>query len=228
MKTRVMDETMNELANLAYYLGYAWCAGCMAQYVGEGFIRDGDSWKADTRGKCEGPKADQRLSMNYGDFSFSIKDIKYGKPIIQDLQPQRFDQGVLTNDGPSSDTLKIEHSAITSRTVTHSTTSMWRASHEGGIEINYTPSGATGGFGGNIHYTFKYAHGSKTTRSNKEENKHIFKISQTKELPGYTQVSWKIMVSKMRSTIPYTATIIPHFSVELEGHMRDNSNFHIK
>ena len=84
VKTRVMDVTMDELALLAHYLGYGWCAGCRAQYVGEDFRRSGDSWHADQKpGSCSGYKSDHRLKLNYGDFKFSVKDIKYGDAVTQ-------------------------------------------------------------------------------------------------------------------------------------------------
>ena len=83
VKTRVMDLTMNDLAYLAHYLGYGWCAGCRAQYVGEDFRRERDEWHVDTAGPCDGYKADHRLKLKYGNFTFSVKDIKYGSPVIQ-------------------------------------------------------------------------------------------------------------------------------------------------
>ena len=83
VKTRVMDVTMKGLARLSHYLGYGWCAGCRGQWVGEDFRRRGDSWHADKEGPCNGYKATERLKLNYGDFKFSVKDIKYGNPVIQ-------------------------------------------------------------------------------------------------------------------------------------------------
>ena len=83
VKTRVMDETMKYFALLAHYLGYGWCSGCRAEWVGEDFRRSGDSWHPSKAGPCKGYKADQRLKLNYGDFKFTIKDIKYGSPVIQ-------------------------------------------------------------------------------------------------------------------------------------------------
>ena len=84
MKTRVMDVTMKDLARLAHYLGYGWCAGCRAQWVGEDFRRSGDSWHADKKpGSCSGYKSDHRLKLHYGDFKFSVKNIEYGAAVTQ-------------------------------------------------------------------------------------------------------------------------------------------------
>ena len=83
VKTKVMDVTMYDLAHLAHYLGYAWCAGCHSPWVGEDFRRSGDSWLASTQSPCSGYKANKRLKMNYGDFKFSVKQIKYGNPVTQ-------------------------------------------------------------------------------------------------------------------------------------------------
>ena len=83
VKTRVMDVTMQDLALLSHYLGYGWCSGCRAQWVGEDFRRSGDSWHPDKKGPCNGYKSDQRLQLHYGDFKFSVKDIKYGYAVTQ-------------------------------------------------------------------------------------------------------------------------------------------------
>ena len=171
VKTRVMDETMESLALLSYYLGYGWCASCRAQYNGEDFRRNGDSWEADKRGPCDGYKSDHRLKMKYGDFKFGIKDIQYGDPVRQELQPQEFYSGVLENDDPHEADIELERTVTTARTVTHTTSNSWKQSHELGIEITYNPPDATGGFGGSIGYKFGYEKDSTTTDS-KMHNKH--------------------------------------------------------
>ena len=228
-----MDETMYDLGLLAHYLGYGWCAGCRAQYVGEGFVRDGDSWKADQTGSCNGYKSGHRLAMHFGDFSFGIKSITYGDPVRQSLTPQEFYSGTLRNDDPNAATVSLEREVITTRSVTHSTSSTWKASHELGIEINYTPSELTGGVGGSVSYKFGYEHGETTTDSEDNRQTRKFTIKTSKTLPGNTQTSWRIMVAKTKTTVSYTATIIPHFSAELDGFMRwgggyngDSTNYH--
>jgi len=219
VKTRVMDVTMKDLALLAHYLGYGWCASCRAQYVGEDFVRNGDSWHADKKGPCNGYKSDHRLKMHYRDFSFGIKNIQYGNPVRQSLNPQNFYSGVLRNDDASPATVSLERSVETVRTVSHTTTSTWQASHELGIEINYTPP-PTGGVGGSVSYKFGYQHGETTTDSESNTQKRTFKIATSKTLPAHTKTNWKIMVAKTRTTISYTATIIAKFSAELDGFMR--------
>lgn len=52
--------------------------------AGEDFRRYGYIWVADRSGTYAGFKNDQRLRIFYSDWSFCIKDIKYGKPVIED------------------------------------------------------------------------------------------------------------------------------------------------
>ena len=171
--------------------------------------------------------------MHYRDFGFGIKEIKYGTPVIQSLQPEAFFSGVLQNNDPNPAKILLRREVETVRSVTHTTTSSWQASHELGIEVKYTPPGPTGGVGGGISYKFGYQYGTTTTDSGKKQQKRKFTIETSKELPGYAQTNWKIMVAKTRTTVPYTATIIPKFSVELDGFMSygggyngDSTNYH--
>ena len=97
VKTRVMDMTQSRLAQLANYLGYGWCGGCAAQFVGEDFRRNRDSLEAVTKGPCKGYMSNQRLKMHYKQFCLSVKEIKYGKEVIQDLPPKIYGMGVVTN-----------------------------------------------------------------------------------------------------------------------------------
>ena len=139
VKTRVMDVTLDNLALLAHYLGYAWCAGCRAQYVGEDFRRRADSWEADKKGPCNGYKSDHRLKLHYKHFSFGIKNIKYGKAVIQSLVPQTYDSGPVRNPDPHPLTTTITREVSSTRSVTHTTTSSWSNSHELGVTIGYQP-----------------------------------------------------------------------------------------
>ena len=83
VKTRVMDVTLDDFAYLAHYLGYGWCGGCQGQWVGEDFVRSADSWHSNKIRNCGGYKSDHRLSLHYENFKFGVKDIKYGKAVIQ-------------------------------------------------------------------------------------------------------------------------------------------------
>ena len=158
-----MDVTLPNLALLAHYLGYGWCAGCRAQKVGEDFRRSGDSWEADKRGPCDGYKANHRLKLHYGDFEFGIKRISYGRPVIQSLAPEVFLSGTVSNSDPHKTKTTIEREVRSVRTVTHTTTSSWTHSHELGLEISYTPPGATGGVGSKkpSRHSFLYIRTSK-------------------------------------------------------------------
>jgi len=178
-----MDTTLHRIASLAHYLGYGWCAGCRGQYVGHDFIRNGDSWQAYngiTLKPCTGTKSDQRLKIHYGDFGFTIKHITYGKTVIQSLAPIVFDSGKVTNSHSTPTKTTITQEIKSVRTVTHTTTSSWKSAHELGLELSYTPPGATGGVGIKGSYKFTYESSSTTTDSTSNQQWNIFKLTSEK------------------------------------------------
>ncbi|XP_048576422.1 uncharacterized protein LOC5514381 [Nematostella vectensis] len=233
VKTRVMDETMAELALLAHYLGYGWCASCRAQSVGEDFRRNGDSWEADRKGPCNGYMNHHRLKMHYRDFKFGVKNIVYGKPVIQTLKPQSYISGSERNNEDHEVTRTVSEQVESTRTVTHTTTSSWKKTHGVGIELSYTPPDATGGVGVKASYNFNYEKSSTQTDSTANTQKYTSTVTSTKTLKPFTAAQYRILLTKTRTTVPYTATIIVHFSAELDGFLRwgggkdgDSTNYH--
>ncbi|XP_059147462.1 uncharacterized protein LOC131935109 [Physella acuta] len=171
VKTRIMDTTMEDIAILANYLGYGWCGGCRSQYVGEDFIKNGDTWLSSTKQPCDGYMHNQRLNLAYGDWSFGIKDIKYGTPLIEDLTPETIDSGVLTNSEPTNSSQSVTRTEIIARAVTHTTTSAWKNSQELNFGISYTPPG---GPTVSVGYKFGFETSSSQTDENRREQTKSF------------------------------------------------------
>ncbi|XP_059173042.1 aerolysin-like [Physella acuta] len=233
VKSLVMDKTVPLIANLASVLGYAWCASCIALYVGQDYRRNGDTWVADKAGRCEGYKSDQRLSITYGDWSYGIKDIKYGDPVISDLEPETYDSGTLINNDANNALKSITRTVTSVRSVTHTTESAFKDSHELGIEVKYNPP-PIGGISGSSAYKFNYEKSTTTIDEKKVEQTQSFLVKTDKELPPYSSVKWRISISKTKTTIPYTATVIARFSAELGGFLRwggragsRDTNYHV-
>ncbi|XP_059140356.1 aerolysin-like [Physella acuta] len=220
VKTRVMDNTMADVAMLAHYLGYGWCSGCRAPYVGEDFRRSGDTWYADQSGRCEGYMSNHRLSMVYGDWSFGMKDIKFGAPTIQELEPETIDSGTIYNNDPKEATKTITRSETSVRSVTHTKTSGWKHSHELNVQVSYTPASGTGGAGVSAGYKFNYESSTSTTDETKKEQSKTFSVSTSKTLGPNSAAKWSLILSKTRTSVTYTATIVPIFSTELKGFLR--------
>ena len=82
---------------------------------------------------------DHRLKLHYKHFSFGIKNIKYGKAVIQSLVPQTYDSAPVRNPDPHPLTTTITREVSSTRSVTHTTTSSWSNSHELGVTIGYQP-----------------------------------------------------------------------------------------
>ncbi|EDO29913.1 predicted protein [Nematostella vectensis] len=127
----------------------------------------------------------------------------------------------------------VSEQVESTRTVTHTTTSSWKKTHGVGIELSYTPPGATGGAGVKASYNFNYEKSSTQTDSTANTQKYTSTVTSTKTLKPFTAAQYRIMLTKTRTTVPYTATIIVHFSAELDGFLRwgggkdgDSTNYH--
>ncbi|XP_059140626.1 uncharacterized protein LOC131928284 [Physella acuta] len=216
VKTRIMGNTMSDIANLAHYLGYGWCGGCRSKYVGQDFIRNGDTWLSSTKQPCDGYKHDQRLNLAYGDWSFGIKDIKYGTPLIEDLTPETIDSGVFINREPTNSSKTITRTEIIESSVTHTTTSAWKNSQELNLGISFSPPGFSfsGGF------KFGYETSTSQTDENKKEQTNSFTVTSVKTLLPNSGAKWRLVVAKTKTSVNYTATIIVKFSTELQGFLR--------
>ncbi|XP_059179031.1 uncharacterized protein LOC131958176 [Physella acuta] len=220
VKTHIMDTTMSEMAYLAHYLGYGWCSGCRAASVGEDFRRSGDTWNADKSGRCEGYMSDKRLSMAYGDWSFEMKDIKYGEPVTQDLKPETLDSGTIYNNDQAEATKTIERSETSVRSVTHTTTSSWKYSHELNVQVSYMPFG----LGVSAGYKFNYETSTTTSDETKREQSKTFSVSTSKTLRPNSAAKWSLILSKTRTSVTYTATVIAKFSTEFRGFLRKGTS----
>ena len=214
-----MEITLRDMALLAYYMGYGWCGGCRSPYVGDDFARNGDNWEADQSARCDGYKSNQRLGLAFGDWKFSTKQQIYGTAVVDELQPESVDEGTIYNNDATPATKSISRTEVSVRTVKHTTTSAWKTSHELGIEVSYTPP-QTGGVGGSVSYTFGYESGTTTEDSTQNQQSKSFTISSSKTLEPYTSVRWQLVMAKSRSTLPYTAKVLVHFSTEFQGFLR--------
>ena len=86
---------------------------------------------------------------------------------------------------------------------------------EAGME--YEPPTATG---------FSYGWGGDDEETTVTYDWHIQKIVENKELPPKTFAKWHAFKKPQTVTIPYTATIVPTFSVKLEGYMKWGGGYH--
>lgn len=242
LKERVMDTTMNYLGQLAHNLGYAWSGGCWSQYTGEDFRRAGDTWESANRDPClrTGPKQDVRLKIHFGNFSFGMKDVIFGESKMQtySLEQEKFLESFGTNainnrDVPYFDEAQLEFRIA--RTLKNVKTTSWDKKIGFEVGIDYDPPTTTGGIGFSGKVNLKYEWGGDEEESTADEDWHIFKLKGKKELPKRSFSEWRAIRKPRRVTLPYTAKILPKFSVVLEGYMRwgggengESTNFHAK
>lgn len=237
-----MDTTMTYLGHLAHNLGYAWAGGCWADYIGEDFKRAGDTWEAAFRDPCpgDGPKKDVRLKIHFGNFSFGMKDVIFGESKMQtfSLEEEKLLESFeakAINDRDVSYFDEPELEIRLARTLKNVKTTSWDSKF--GIEVGfeYEPPSTTGGVGFSAKTNFKYEWGGDEEESTADEDWHIFKIKGKKELPKRSFSEWRAIGIPRKVTLPYTAKILPKFSVILEGYMRwgggpngGSTNFHAK
>ena len=181
---------MDYLGQLASNLGYAWAGGCWAQYTGEDFQRQGETWEASNRDPClgEGPKKEVRLKIYYGNFTFGMKDVIFGKSETQSfsLEEEKFLQSytrkaINDRDEPYSPNVELEFRSA--RTLKNVKTTTWDSKFGIEVGLEYEPPSATGGVGFSAKTNFKYEWGGDEEESTADEDWHIIKITESKELP---------------------------------------------
>ncbi|XP_059147112.1 aerolysin-4-like [Physella acuta] len=222
VQTRIMDNTMYDIANFSDVIGYDWCGGCRAQFTGEDFVREGDTWISNVDQPCRGDNNNKRLSMAYGDWSFAMKDIKYGPHIIQNLVPETIDSGTFYNNHVTEAMKTIIRSESSVRTVTHTTTSSWKSNLDLNIQVTYKPPGV----GISAGYKFGYETSTSTKNEKSEKTSKSFTMTTSKNIKAYSAAKWSFIVAKTRTSITYTATIIARFSTELQGILRGGGGKH--
>jgi len=248
LKQRVMDATMFNIGQLANMMGFAWSGGCWSKYAGDDMRRRGDTWESTYRSNwCigDGPKKDVRLKITYQNFAFTMKDVQFGKSIKQTIpleqeqelmnSPDRSYRKVVSNGKSSSAPSGVEQQIRTARTLKNVKRSSWDANIGIEVGMEYEPPSTTGGVGFSAKTSFKYEWGGEEEESTADEDWHILTVKEKKILPGKTFSEWNAFKKPQKVTIPYTATIVPTFSVKLEGYMiwgggyhGNNPNFHEK
>ena len=242
LKQRVMDSTMYFIGQLATRMGFAWSGGCWSKYAGEDFQRDGDKWVSRYRSPClgGGESKENRLKISYGDFSYTMKDVVFGESEIKEFGNDPGDEEFLTsysrvgkNDRDTPYTPEIELEVRSARVVKNVKTTTWDSKFGIEVGVAYEPPSTTGGVGFSAKTSFTYEWGGTEEDSTVDEDWHILTITETKDLPPKTFAEWNAIKRPRKVTIPYTAKILPKFSVTLEGYMRwgggvhgDNPNFH--
>ncbi|KAI8798498.1 Biomphalysin 10 [Biomphalaria glabrata] len=235
VKTRIMDATLSNMANLAHLMGYGWCSGCMSNYVGEDFYRDGETWKANQNGTCNGYKSDQRLSLVFSNWKFAIKNIKYGESVTDEIQPSTLDKGMTRNNDSETATDTYEISETIMETITHSSTSSWTNRIDLGLSVTVQiplmfPQSS---LSSTSTFTTSFEQSSSNTKDQSTANSKTFKKTIEKSIAPFSAAEYEVILHKTRTTVPYTATIIAKFSTEFRGFLRwdggndsPTSNYH--
>ncbi|CAL1537898.1 unnamed protein product [Lymnaea stagnalis] len=219
VKNRIMDQTLQSLSYLAYYLGYAWCNGCRSPFIGEDFVKSGDTWLADTTGVCSGTRANERLKIKYDDWSFGVTSLIYDQQLVlAEVVAEVIDSGTFSNNGPDTSSMTITRAVEVARTIRHTKTSSWKVAAELGIELNYIFEST------NIKFTYENSEVSET--GDETENNNKFQVETTKELPAYSACDWKLILTKTKSSNGYKALVSTKFSVEFQGFLRYRDSYY--
>lgn len=233
LKQRVMDATMFNIGQLANMMGFAWAGGCWSRYAGEHFRRNKDTWESAYKSYClgEGPKKDVRLKITYENFKFTMKDVKFGKSVKQTIplnqeerlmnSPDRSYSRVSSNkkSTPGYDS-EVEIQFRVASTLKNVQKTSWDSKFGLEVGMEYEPPSTTGGVGFSAKSSFSYEWGGDQEDTTVNEDWHILSIKEAKQLPPKTFSEWHAFKKPQKVTIPYTATIVPTFSVKLEGYMK--------
>ena len=240
LKQRVMDSTLFYIGQLANMMGFAWSGGCWSKYAGEDFRRRGDTWESKYRSNwClgNGPKKDVRLKITYENFAYTMKDVTFGEsvkqsiPVSQEQQllnsPDRGYSKVASNrknnPGYSSEVGIEMRVASTLKNVQRTS---WDSKFGIEVGVEYEPPSATGGVGFAAKTNFNYEWGGDEEDTTVNEDWHILTVTDKKQLPPKTFAEWHAFKKPEKVTLPYTATIVPSFTVKLEGYMKWGGGYH--
>ncbi|XP_020615003.1 uncharacterized protein LOC110053151 [Orbicella faveolata] len=234
-KSRVMDVTLENLGTLAHAMGYGWTGGCRTKWPGMDFRREGDTWTANYQQPCEGFKAEDRLKITYENFSFKVKNVDYGKPVVDTMKPIVQDIGEIQNEDPLPVETTITREIKTVRTVVHSSTSRWKAGIGASISLSYKSPGSeiAGSFSASVTLSGEAESGQVNKDENGEINWDIMRVPETQKVDGLSVTRYQLNVARKNVTVPYKATIQVQFSAKLEGFLRwgggkggSSPNFH--
>ncbi|CAL1547287.1 unnamed protein product, partial [Lymnaea stagnalis] len=230
-KARIMDITLTEIAKLGYFFGYAYPLGCRGQLPGDDYRRSGDTWVADASSLCSGVRTNERMQIAYGDWSFAIKEIVYGNPVINDLTPETADSGTFYNNEVTPARQEVKRVIKAVRSVTHSVSSTFKNSHELNLQLTYTSPSInlfgvdSGNFQFSAGYKFNYEASTTTKDETNNEQSNTFSVGAVKSVAPKSAVKWSLIIAKQRVSIPYTAIVVAKFSVGLSGWLH-GSNYH--
>ena len=231
---------MSSIGALANLMGFAWSGGCWAYLSGEDFQRDGDKWVSRYREPClgEGPQKKNRLKITYGDFSYTMKDVVFGQSEKESfgLENEQYLTSytrVGKNYRNTTYSPEVELEVRSARTLKNVKTTSWDSHFGIEVGVAYEPPATTGGAGFSAKTSLSYNWGGGEEDATVDEDWHILTITETKELPPKSYAEWNAVKMPQKVTIPYTAKILPKFSVTLEGYMiwgggyhGNNPNFH--
>ena len=235
-----MDSTLFHIGQLANMMGFAWSGGCWSQYAGEDFRRRDNIWESKYRSNLclgDGPKKDVRLKITYENFAYTMKNVTFGKSIKQSIPVDQEQQlmnsldrsysRVADNDKSTKEhSSEVEIEVRVASTLKNVQRSSWdsKIGVEAGVE--YEPPSTTGGVGFSAKANFNYEWGGDEEGTTVNQDWHILRFADSKELPPKTFAEWHAIKKPEKVTIPYTAIIVPTFSVKLEGYMKWGGGYH--
>ena len=162
------------------------------------------------------------MKITYENFSFKVKNINYGKPVVDTMKPIVQDVGEIQNEDPLPVETTITREIKTVRTVVHSSTSRWKAGIGASISLKYQSPGSeiAGSFSASVTLSGEAESGQVNKDENGEISWDIMRVPETQTVDGLSVTKYQLNVARKNVTVPYKATIQLQFSAKLEGFLR--------
>lgn len=233
VKNKLLDKILQPTSYLAHFLGYGWCGGTRAQYIGEDFYRTTNGWQArydKNDPHSGGYKSDHRLGIEMHNWDFEIVSIELGSAVINELQPLNVYTGTFDNtqsNQADSFSRTISYRRNNSVTDTRDSSFNWGTSISLEKDINIP-------FVGGVKTTFTQSFGGNysTGHSETEDKGHDDSYSVNLDVPAFQKLTYQLFLAQTKSTIPYTARIRIKGNLELKGFLkwgqgkRPTTNYH--
>lgn len=220
LNLRMMDFTLHDMGVLADIVGYEKSHSCVTTFPGEDFYSIGNRCYADEM-KCHGDDRKDRLVLNYTDWHFEIKNMKYRNHVVQEMPPEILSTGYIINNENVQKTVTLNFSTTVTRQVTH-TNNRFKELWKLGIYLKYPPPLE---IKKNASYKFRdEAHTEFNDETNNKQSQ-VFPVVSSWTLKPYSAVKWDRVLLQTRTLLAYKTTVLAKFSIKIQGVIR-GKNLH--
>lgn len=227
----IQDEDFYKpLAYLAHYMGFGWCGGTRAKYVGEDFdfkMIDNDTFELKAHYNSNDPyssgyRAGERLKMTIDNVKFYMdgESLELGKSQIEDLKPLTSVTGYAKNRSDYEDSAVVDFTYNSS--TSWSKTDNYSFSEKIGIANEYKFD--VGIMGNKTTITAEFSATQGWNETDGETNSLVQHQQYVATVPGKHKRLIRLTVFKQDASTPYKINMYMTYDLTFDGFLRWGGN----